>query len=388
MPVQVRVTRGLLIIGTLATLGALGCRETATTSPVLEPARSIAHSSSSQQPKSPSGNVIGTGAAAPSPRVGHRAFDEPFLGSLQAHRTYSIGTASRGYLVHGVAMKESHPCLRTRTSSRQKRAIYGTSELVAALETVACGVQQRWPGSLLYAGDLSARDGGDLRGHASHNSGRDADLAFYMRDSAGRIADSTRMLPIAPSGEARWGGHLFFDLPRNWALVEGLLKNASVQVQYLFVAKHLRKLLLEHARLTGKSTDVIAHASRVLRQPGDSSIHQEHFHLRLYCSLHERLEGCVDYGAVHPWVDGYEAKLSLRVAEVLPFLRAGGVEEVKYAIVRIVRLRAIAATQHLEALRNHADAEVRQLAADAVAFLRGQRTPPAWAHLAHEDPGE
>ncbi len=57
-----------------------------------------------------------------------RALDAPFVDSLPEDLSFSIGTASRGYLVNGVAMKEAHPCLKIRTSARNKKATYGTRD--------------------------------------------------------------------------------------------------------------------------------------------------------------------------------------------------------------------------------------------------------------------
>ena len=76
------------------------------------------------------------------------------------------------------------------------------------------------------------------------------------------------------------------------------------------------------------------------------------------------------------------------MGEVLPFLTSGGPGEIAYAITRIVRLRVRAAVEHLEPLTIYPDPEVARLASDAVAFLEGRRTPPAWSHLTEEDPGE
>ena len=132
----------------------------------------------------------------------------------------------------------------------------------------------------------------------------------------------------------------------------------------------------------------MARAEAVLAQPRDSSAHLDHFHVRLYCALEERVEGCVDYGPVRPWVDTFDQALAERVTEVLPFLRLGRPAEVRYAVTRIVRLNARFATGHLEPLLDHPDLAVRALADDALAFLRGDRTPPAWAHLAEADPGD
>ncbi len=308
--------------------------------------------------------------------------------TLPAGRSYSIGTASRGYLVGARALPRGDPALRPRPSALRKDAIYGTDELVGALTWAAHRVASRWPGSVVYAGDLSLRHGGPIAGHASHRSGRDADVAFFMRDDAGRMADSPRMLPVGADGVCRWDRGLRFDVARNWAFVEALVRDPKVQLQYVFVANHLRALLLAHARARGVDAEVLRHAAAVLRQPRDSSIHEEHFHVRLYCALEERVAGCVDYGVFHRWTDRYDEALARRVAEVLPLLRAGAPAEARYAITRIVRLRVTAAVEHIEPLTRAADPSVAALARDAVAFLRGERTPPRWAFLTEEDPGD
>ncbi len=320
--------------------------------------------------------------APPTPQDG--AFAE--RPDLPGGRSFSIGSAARGYLAGGRALAEA-PGLRPRPISITRRATHGTDELVAALGRAAASVADRWPGSTLWAGDLSAHGGGDLRGHVSHNSGRDADLAFYVRDAAGRIADSPDMARVGHDGRTR-DGRLSFDVRRCWALVEAMLRDPHVQVQWIFVASHLRALLLAEAALSKADPVLRERAAQVLRQPRDSSAHAEHFHVRIYCSLDERVEGCLDGGRVHPWVDDHADALAERVAQVLPFLRGEAVDEARYAITRIVRLRVRAAATHIEPLREHSDPELAALARDAVAFLRGERTPPAWSHLTEEEIGE
>ena len=105
-------------------------------------------------------------------------------------------------------------------------------------------------------------------------------------------------------------------------------------------------------------------------------------------ALEERVEGCLDTGPTHPWVDRFEAALAERVAEVLPFLRGDAPEEIRYAVTRVVRLRVAAAVPHVEPLIAHPDPGISALARDAVAFLRGERTPPEWAHLGYEEAGD
>jgi len=314
-------------------------------------------------------------------------WDRPFLKGLDSKRSYSVGTASRGYLVNAVEMPRDLPYLRPRPTAIRKDALWGTQEMVGLVIRVAKKVADVWPGSELWAGDFSSRHGGDLTNHASHNSGRDVDLAFYMRDRAGRMADSARMLPIAASGRARWT-ELDFDVPRNWALVEAMVRDPNVQVQYIFIAKHLEALLVAHAKRTGVDPAVVERVATVLREPVHAANHEDHYHVRLYCALHERVEGCVNYGVTHTWADHYDKAISERVGEALPFLRTGGPREIRYAVTRIVRLRARGASEHLEPLLKHRDETVRALAEDAIAFLDGRRTPPRWSHLTEEDPGE
>jgi penicillin-insensitive murein endopeptidase len=315
------------------------------------------------------------------------AFDRPHLEGLEAGLSYSIGTASRGYLVHGRRLPDDLPHLKPRPVSVARRAVWGTDALVMALDRSAAAVARSWPGSVLYAGDLSARHGGDLPGHASHNSGRDADLAFYMRDDAGMLADGPPMHPITDTGRALYSP-LWFDAARNWALVAALLTEPEVQVQWIFVASHLEAMLLAHARASSADPKLIERAEAVLKEPVDSSRHLEHFHLRLFCALEERLEGCLDYGRRHPWIDTYAQALSRRVQELLPLLGTRRAEEGRYAIIRLVRLGAREAADLVAELADNPDPELGRLALDAAAFLRGERTPPEWAHLRDEDPGE
>jgi len=255
--------------------------------------------------------------------------------------------------------------------------------LVGVLERVATSVSAKWPGSLLFVGDVSAAEGGDIPHHVSHNSGRDVDIAFYMRGAGGRLRDGPDFLQIDLEGRSKDGGT--FDVLRNWALVEGLVRDPQVQVQWIFVAQHLRRMMLDYAATQQVDPTVLRRARRVLLQPRGAAPHGDHFHVRIYCSEHERLQGCLNNGAVHGWVEAHDAALARRIGHVLPFLRSSSVEEITYAITQIVRVRARQAAPHLAPLRGHSDPTIAQLASDAHGFLLGERTPPRWAHLTEEE---
>lgn len=301
-------------------------------------------------------------------------------------QSLSVGTASRGYLVSGVPLPGDHASLKVRPVSIKRRAIHGTHAVIEALERGAAAVARKWPGSQLFAGDISAVHGGDIRHHASHNSGRDADLAFYLRDQHGALADGPDMNVIGRDGQTEAGR--IFDEARNWELVASILQDPSVQVQWFFVASHLRARMLSFARRTGADQKLIERAGITMSQPRDSSPHADHFHVRFFCGLEERLRGCVDTGERHSWIDTYEAEIEIETSRIVALLRGGGGEEKRYVIKRIGQLALASGARHLEPLTDDPDRTIGVMAIDTIAFLRGERTPPAWAHLTDEDIGE
>lgn len=306
----------------------------------------------------------------------------------------SVGTASRGYLRGGLPLPVDRPGLRRRPVSVRRDAIYGTAELVGVLQRAADQVARQWPGSLLFAGDLSALRGGDIPHHKSHNSGRDADLCFFTRGPGGLIADSPDHDRLNRDGVNNDGSRLF-DVPRNWALVEALVRDPQIQVQWIFVARHLEEKMISHAEKQGVDREVLKRARYVLHQPSDSLAHDDHFHVRLYCALEDRLRGCVnDWSEAseirrhHPWVDTYEREVGVRLAQLLPFLRSNGVDEITYAIERLVWLRRTDVVPYLEPLLTHKEPRISSLASKAVRFLRDGKSVPRWNWLVHDSTGE
>src|SRR5262249_5224777 len=89
----------------------------------------------------------------------------------------SVGAPSAGALVNGVQMpKGDHWQLVDPGRA------WGTQETVDALVHCIDRVNQRLPGAPAIAiGHLSARSGGHLSPHRSHQSGRDADVGYYYK---------------------------------------------------------------------------------------------------------------------------------------------------------------------------------------------------------------
>lgn len=172
----------------------------------------------------------------------------------------------------------------------QRGFTWGTAELVALLHDSARAVQREAGGATMAVGNLSRPGGGDIPQSVSHNSGRDADIAFFALNTTGGSVRLSRMVHFDDRGAAVTGDGtaLHFDVARNWALVRSLLSHPAVVVQWVFVSAALRNMLLDHALRRGEPELLQERARRVMVQPSDSARHADHFHVRIACPQDDR----------------------------------------------------------------------------------------------------
>jgi penicillin-insensitive murein DD-endopeptidase len=150
-------------------------------------------------------------------------------------------------------------------------------------------VAKQSPGSVLNVGHLSKRGGGEVDRHASHESGRDADIGFYLKKgNAFFLADHFLIMDEHGKGD----GGVTFDTARNWQLVVNLLTDAHARVTHIFVVSHLRDRLLAYGKQIGTHADIRERAAMVLAQPHGALPHDDHFHVRIACP--NRMEGCIE----------------------------------------------------------------------------------------------
>jgi penicillin-insensitive murein endopeptidase len=200
---------------------------------------------------------------------------------------------------------------------------YGTEELVFALIRSARAVGRSMRGSMLGIADLSPRGGGATLKHKSHENGRDVDLIYYATDEAGHaLRPADAMLRYGPDGlsrpyvnehpeepppQAGWEPTpRRFDNARNWALVKALIQDPEVEIQWIFIAEHLRQRLLDYATQKGEPPDTIDRAAWVLHRPTDSQAHDDHMHVRVMCDPADRPFGCIDRGPIRWWKKLYK----------------------------------------------------------------------------------
>lgn len=229
----------------------------------------------------------------------------------------SLGTTSDGTLLSSARLPTESPAHFILPEHRSRVSHYGSEELVALLLDAAERSNTIDPQIRLGIGNLSLQDGGDSPWSRSHNNGRDADVAFQFVDSEGNPVEPSTLVYVDRRGRARDDSGWTFDVARNWIVVESLLRSEEAQIQWLFVYDPLREMMLAHAASIGVDEELLARAERVLKQPSDSARHDDHLHVRVYCSLEDRLEGCVNWGPEWPHIDTYEREVEVRVRELL-----------------------------------------------------------------------
>jgi hypothetical protein len=284
----------------------------------------------------------------------------PWLPDERWGRSFSVGTVTDGYVVGAVLLPLPARTHAVLPRQFRRRLLWGTEELIEAIDAASAEVERAFPGSVLFVGNIGRRGGGDIPWSVSHNAGRDADLAFYTTDPEGQPIEPPDLLRYGADGRSReYGGYYRFDVPRNWALVRAFVTSEVAQVQYLFISNPLRALLLDHARRRGEAGWIVERAGRLLRQPGPEIPHDDHLHVRIYCSRADRGAGCQNRGAVHAGVVLHDDAMQERIETAVRLLRDDD---------PAVRGRALQRLGHLQA-RSAADAVTRRLS-DPVPFVR------------------
>jgi penicillin-insensitive murein endopeptidase len=121
----------------------------------------------------------------------------------------------------------------------------------------------------LYVGHLSARHGGYLRPHRSHQSGRDVDLGYFYLGGPGWYARASAKN---------------LDVVRTWALVKAFASDPNVEA--IFMDRSVQRLLSDHAEANGERAEWLFEGSH---RGGEHLVRHEwghltHLHVRFRCT--------------------------------------------------------------------------------------------------------
>lgn len=224
--------------------------------------------------------------------------------SIRLRASRSEGLPWDGRLVRAVRLEPS-AAVRYAGAYAAADNFWGTWELVQLVQRAGAHVARRHPGARLTVGELSRKTGGEIPGHASHENGRDVDLAFYMLDGAGRPHQPWAFAAFRADGTAPPPNEgLRFDDARNWELVARLLTDADARVQFIFVSRAIQARLLAQARRARAPARILERARQVMVQPSGAHPHANHFHVRIYCPPDDRPR-CQDRPPFWPWYPGF-----------------------------------------------------------------------------------
>jgi penicillin-insensitive murein endopeptidase len=236
------------------------------------------------------GSMLAASVAVTSAAIGAGAIALPakFTGGRFAVASLTIGHPNEGSQVRAKRLTNTRE-LKVRASSHERS--YGHPALVLMLWRSASDVAKAAPGSVLLIGDLSFQSGGPISGHRSHQSGRDADVGFYVVDGTGKRLPSHEYVAFDGAGEAKNGGPLHFDDERNWMLVESWARDRRAGLSHIFVSDPLKARLLRFARSRPRFAPYVEQAAALLKQPEKGEAHDDHFHVRITCPK-DQLEIC------------------------------------------------------------------------------------------------
>jgi penicillin-insensitive murein DD-endopeptidase len=210
----------------------------------------------------------------------------------------SIGAPNDGHLKGGVHLDLSKPYFRLVPAYESGDVRWALPVMINMIDRAARAVHKRFPGAVLDVGDISQKGGGNLLRHHSHESGRDADLGFYVLDARGKQIHAHGFIKFDTSMASPTVPGARYDLARNWALLQELLTDPAARVSHVFIAEWIRKDLLAYAR-PRVSRALFDRASLVMMQPHHSLPHDDHFHGRISCP-HEAHSSCVELATNAP----------------------------------------------------------------------------------------
>ncbi|WP_437875962.1 LysM peptidoglycan-binding domain-containing protein [Sorangium sp. So ce513] len=210
----------------------------------------------------------GAGAPARSPLAAmtDAQIEELLANDPAALGSMSVGATNAGALFNGIRMPESD-----RWELVDPGHAWGTRETIDALDRAIAAVHRQFPGSpKLFIGHISARDGGRLSPHKSHQAGRDVDISYFL-DARHRWYQRATAANL--------------DRERTWAFVRALITETDVEL--ILIDTSVQKLLKEHALKIGEDKgwldDIFQYGSRS-RRPliRHARGHANHIHIRFY----------------------------------------------------------------------------------------------------------
>ena len=216
------------------------------------------------RPAAPSSPLLGLSAAELEKRYKK---DPTSLGPL------ALGTPNAGALVNGVQMPKSDKWIVQDPSCG-----WGTQETVDAIARSIEKVFAEHPGSPpLAIGHISAKRGGHLSPHKSHQSGRDVDLGYYHSP---------------PKSVFVRGTEKNLDLERTFALIKTIV--TQTETDLVLVDTSIQRMLVKYALAQGEDEAFVDQLFQVRNKHPRPLVrhargHGNHLHVRFSSPMAQTL---------------------------------------------------------------------------------------------------
>jgi penicillin-insensitive murein endopeptidase len=204
--------------------------------------------------------------------------------NIAANDTMAIGYYSNGSLKNSEDLLSRSASVHKILKSRNRS--FATKELVDLIEDVATEMNNRFDNiEKMQVGDLSAKIGGFVSGHSSHQNGLDVDIVYYTNDQKLQAMDNSYWTQFFVSN----GKLKNFSLSKNWHLFKLLVNRHPIN--RIFVDPVIKKAMCDYASSIGEFNSNI----EVLRRLRPLSTHHDtHLHIRLKCPQDDL--SCSDQG--------------------------------------------------------------------------------------------
>jgi murein endopeptidase len=187
---------------------------------------------------------------------------------LQA-MTLSVGEPFRGKLINGVPFPSQLASCKITNEDRS----YTTPEVVGALLDAFKTFEKKYPDSCdVIFGDFSRKGGGRLKGHGSHQNGRDVDMGLF---AAGNV-------PL--SGFVPMNSKIL-DVPKTWHMIQSLINTETVE--HIYLDSSIQTRLYRYALTESVDSDYLAKVFKMAGGGGAKECilqhepgHRNHMHIR------------------------------------------------------------------------------------------------------------
>ncbi len=179
----------------------------------------------------------------------------------------ALGPPNAGRLFNGVRMPDGERWKLTDPGNA-----YGTQETIDSIVRAVDKVHAAFPEGTpkVIIGHISAKGGGRLKPHKSHQAGRDVDLSYFYKDQKGwyTVANEQNL-----------------DRARSWAFIRAFVEDPNVEM--ILVDTSIQRLLREHALAQGEDPDFVDRVFQVSQKSKRPIVrhvrgHATHIHVRFF----------------------------------------------------------------------------------------------------------